>query len=82
MLVGPSGRLLEYFSCFLTEVETKKFGAKENQTIIHECKMIAVRISFETWIKTFRNMQAIFCLDNDGARYNLLSGYGNLAYQT
>ena len=49
ILVSPTGRLLEYFSYYLTSEELELLGAREKETIIHECEMIAVSAAFVRW---------------------------------
>ena len=67
---------MQYFSYFLNTEELQALGAQEKQSIIHECEMIAVIAAFEVWQNILKGTQVIFCLDNDGARYNLLAGFG------
>ena len=76
ILVGPTGRLIEYFSYYLSPEELEDLGAHEKETIIHECEMIAVSAAFIRWESKVLGAQVIFCLDNDGSRYNLLGGFG------
>ena len=47
ILIGPSGKLIEYFSYFLTPDEMNKLGAQEKQTITHGCEMIAIPMAIE-----------------------------------
>ena len=76
ILIGPSGKPMQYFSYFLNPEELQALGAQERQSIIRECEMIAVVAAFEVWQNILKCTQVIFCLDNDGARYNLLAGFG------
>ena len=76
VLVSPTGHCLEYFSYYLNARELEELGANEKATITHECEMIAVVAAFEVWEAHVCGAQVIFCLDNDGARYNLLAGVG------
>ena len=66
-MIGPSRKHPE---------ELQALGAQEKQSIIHECEMIAVVAAFEVWQNILKGTQVIFCLDNDGVRYNLLAGFG------
>ena len=71
ILVGPTGKFIEYFSYFLTPDEMNTLGAQEKKTSSRECETIAVTVAFEEWANMLKGMQVIFCLDNDGSRFNL-----------
>ena len=63
ILVGSSGRLMEYFSYFLQPWEMERLGSQEQDTIIHECEMISVVAALNTWEKKLVGLQVVFCLD-------------------
>ena len=68
ILVGPTGRFIEYFSYYLSPEELEILGTHEKETIIHECEMIAVSAALIKWESKVLGAQVIFCLDNDGTR--------------
>ena len=68
VLVGPTGRFIEYFSYYLSPEELEILGTHEKEMIIHECEMIAVSASLIKWESKVLGAQVIFCLDNDGTR--------------
>ena len=68
ILVGPTGRFIEYFSYYLSPEELEILGTHEKETIIHECEMIAVSAALITRESKVLGAQVIFCLDNDGTR--------------
>ena len=76
ILVGLTDRFIEYFSYYLSPEELQILGTREKETIIRECEMIAVSAAFIKWESKVLGAQVIFCLDNDGSRYNLLGAFG------
>jgi len=75
----PALGICEYFGCRVGSELVEVWANRPDQQVIAQAELVPCLISLSTWGSVLRNLPTLIFIDNDSARFGLISGYSAIA---